>query len=245
MRAACGRLHSIQVEHAAGWNGERLLESHAPLLTSRLHIPAFLQRRITSHLAITMQAPKTLVLTTLTVLLSLTSLVTLAADAPPRVRMQTNKGAVIIELDPNRAPLSVDNFLQYVRAGHYQGTIFHRVIANFVVQGGGYDEKTTEKPTRAAVANEAGNGLSNRRGTIAMARTGNPHSATAQFYFNLADNISLDPQISRWGYAVFGRVVEGMEIVDAIAGVETGEFGSLRSDAPLQPIVIQKMEELK
>ena len=191
-----------------------------------------------------MQAPKTLVLTALTVLFSLTSLVAFAADGP-RVRMQTNKGTVIIELDPNRAPLSVANFLEYVRAGHYQGTIFHRVIANFVVQGGGYDEKLTEKPTRTAVANEAGNGLSNKRGTIAMARTGNPHSGTSQFYINLADNVPLDPQVSRWGYAVFGRVVEGMEIIDAISAVETGEMGSFRSDVPLKAVVIQKMEELK
>lgn len=191
-----------------------------------------------------MQAPKSLVLTALTVLFSLTSLLAFAADAP-RVRMQTNKGTVIIELDPNRAPLSVKNFLEYVRAGHYQGTIFHRVIANFVVQGGGYDEKSTEKPTRATVANEAGNGLSNKRGTIAMARTGDPHSASAQFYINLADNIALDPQVSRWGYAVFGRVVEGMEVIDAISSVETGEVGTFRSDAPLKPVVIQKMEELK
>jgi cyclophilin family peptidyl-prolyl cis-trans isomerase len=178
------------------------------------------------------------------VLFSLTSLLASAADAP-RVRMQTNKGTVIIELDPNRAPLSVASFLEYVRAGHYQGTIFHRVIANFVVQGGGYDEKLTEKPTRAPVVNEAGNGLSNKRGTIAMARTGDPHSATSQFYINLADNIPLDPQVSRWGYAVFGRVVEGMEIIDAISAVETGQAGSFRSDVPLKAIVIQKMEELK
>jgi cyclophilin family peptidyl-prolyl cis-trans isomerase len=186
-----------------------------------------------------MQAPKTLVLTALAVLFSLTSLAVLAADAP-RVRMQTNKGAVIIELDPNRAPLSVNNFLEYVRSGHYQGTVFHRVINNFVAQGGGFDEKQVEKPTRAAVANESGNGLSNRRGTIAMARTGNPHSATSQFYINLADNLALDPQVSRWGYAVFGRVVEGMEVVDAIGAVETG-----KGDVPLQPVVIQKIEELK
>ena len=186
-----------------------------------------------------MQAPKTLVLTALTVLFSLTSLVAFGADGP-RVRMQTNKGTVIIELDPNRAPLSVGNFLEYVRSGHYQGTVFHRVIANFVAQGGGFDEKQVEKPTRPAVANESGNGLSNRRGTIAMARTGNPHSATSQFYINLADNLPLDPQVSRWGYAVFGRVVEGMEVIDAIGSVETG-----KGDVPLQPIVIQKMEELK
>lgn len=191
-----------------------------------------------------MQAPKTLVLFALTVLFSLTSSLAVAADGP-RVRMQTNKGVVIIELDPNRAPLSVANFLEYVRSGHYQGTIFHRVIANFVAQGGGYDEKQTEKPTRTPVPNESGNGLSNKRGTIAMARTGNPHSGTSQFYINLQDNLALDPQVSRWGYAVFGRVVEGMEVMDAIAAVETGEVGTFKSDAPLKPVIIQKMEELK
>jgi cyclophilin family peptidyl-prolyl cis-trans isomerase len=191
-----------------------------------------------------MQAPKTLVLFALAVLLSLTSSIALAADGP-RVRMQTTKGVVIIELDPNRAPLSVENFLAYVRSGHYQGTVFHRVIANFVAQGGGYDEKLTEKPTRTPVPNESGNGLSNKRGTIAMARTGNPHSGTSQFYINLQDNLALDPQVSRWGYAVFGRVVEGMEVMDAIAAVETGEVGTFKSDAPLKPVIIQKMEELK
>jgi cyclophilin family peptidyl-prolyl cis-trans isomerase len=195
-------------------------------------------------LIIAMQAPKTLLLIALTVLLSLTSLAALPADAP-RVRIETNKGAVIVELDPNRAPLSVANFLEYVRSGHYQGTIFHRVIGNFVAQGGGYDEKQVEKPTRAKVPNESGNGLSNKRGTLAMARTGDPHSATAQFYVNLADNLALDPQVSRWGYAVFGRVVEGMDVMDSIGGVETGQVGTFKSDAPLKAVIIQKMEELK
>jgi cyclophilin family peptidyl-prolyl cis-trans isomerase len=191
-----------------------------------------------------MQAPNTLVLSALTVLFSLTSLAAFAADNP-RVRMQTNKGNIVIELDVQRAPLSVANFLEYVRSGHYQGTIFHRVIGNFVAQGGGYDEKLVEKPTRAGVPNEAGNGLQNRRGTVAMARTGAPHSGTAQFYINLGDNLALDPQVSRWGYAVFGRVVEGMEVVDAIGSVETGEVGTFKSDAPLKAVVIQKVEELK
>ena len=179
-----------------------------------------------------------------TVLLSLTSLPSLAADAV-RVRMQTNKGTVVLELDSQRAPLSVANFLEYVRSGHYQGTIFHRVIGNFVAQGGGYDEKQVEKPTRANVPNESGNGLSNRRGTVAMARTGTPHSATAQFYINLGDNVALDPQVSRWGYAVFGRVVEGMDVIDVIGSVETGQVGTFKTDAPLKAVVIEKMEEVK
>lgn len=191
-----------------------------------------------------MQALNTLVLSALTVLFSLTSLTAFAADGP-RVRMETNKGNVIIELDTQRAPLSSANFLEYVRSGHYQGTIFHRVIANFVAQAGGYDDKQKEKPTRPSVPNESGNGLSNKRGTIAMARTGAPHSATSQFYVNLADNVALDPQVSRWGYAVFGRIVEGMDVIDGIASVETGEVGTFKSDAPLKPIIITKMEELK
>jgi len=191
-----------------------------------------------------MQRLNTLVLVVASVLFSLISPQTSAADGP-RVRLQTNKGNIVIELDPQRAPLSVANFLEYVRSGHYQGTTFHRVINNFVAQAGGYDEKQTEKPTRAAVANESGNGLSNRRGTVAMARTGAPHSGTSQFYINLGDNVALDPQVSRWGYAVFGRVVEGMEVVDAIASTETGEVGTFKSDVPLKPIVIQKVEELK
>jgi cyclophilin family peptidyl-prolyl cis-trans isomerase len=191
-----------------------------------------------------MQRLNTLVLVVASVLFSLISPQTSAADGP-RVRLQTNKGNIVIELDSQRAPLSVANFLEYVRSGHYQGTIFHRVINNFVAQGGGYDEKQTEKPTRPAVANESGNGLSHRRGTVAMARTGAPHSGTSQFYINLADNVALDPQVSRWGYAVFGRVVEGMEVVDAIASTETGEVGTFKSDAPLKPVVIQKVEELK
>jgi cyclophilin family peptidyl-prolyl cis-trans isomerase len=154
-------------------------------------------------------------------------------------------GNIVVALDTARAPLTVANFLEYVRAGHYDGTIFHRVINNFVAQGGGYDEKFVEKPTRPGVPNESGNGMSNRRSTIGMARTGEPHSANAQFYFNLADNPMLDPQPSRWGYTVFGQVVEGMEIVDAIGAVATGEVGPFDRDAPLKPVVIQKVVEIK
>ncbi|HEU4602637.1 MAG TPA: peptidylprolyl isomerase [Steroidobacteraceae bacterium] len=166
------------------------------------------------------------------------------AQQAPRVRVQTNLGAFVIELDPERAPLSVSNFLDYVRSGHYEGTIFHRVIANFVAQGGGYDEKFVEKPTHAAVPNESGNGLSNVRGTVGMARTAEPHSGTSQFYINLADNLSLDPKPSRWGYAVFGRIVEGMNVVDQIGAVATGQVGPFERDAPMKNVVIQKVEEL-
>jgi cyclophilin family peptidyl-prolyl cis-trans isomerase len=162
-----------------------------------------------------------------------------------RVRVETSMGNFVLELSPARAPLTVANFLAYVRSDHYDGTIFHRVINNFVAQGGGYDEKLAEKPTKAKVPNESGNGLSNRRGTVGMARTGEPHSADAQFYINLADNAALDPQPSRWGYTVFGQVIEGMDIVDAIGAVATGEVGQLERDAPLKPVVIQHIVEIK
>ncbi|MGH8189337.1 MAG: peptidylprolyl isomerase [Steroidobacteraceae bacterium] len=167
-----------------------------------------------------------------------------AQASAPRVRVETNQGSFVVELDTVRAPITVANFLEYVREGHYSGTIFHRVIANFIAQGGGYDEKRVEKPTRDGIANESGNGLSNRRGTIGLARTGDPHSGTAQFYLNLADNAALDPQPSRWGFTVFGRIVDGMKIVDDIGSVATGGT-DVFENAPVKPIVIVKMEELK
>jgi cyclophilin family peptidyl-prolyl cis-trans isomerase len=162
-----------------------------------------------------------------------------------RVRVETSMGNFVIELNAGRAPLTVANFLEYVRSGQYEGTIFHRVISNFVVQGGGFDEKLAEKPTRAKIPNESGNGLSNRRTTVGMARAGEAHSADAQFYVNLADNATLDPQPSRWGYTVFGQVVEGMDVVDAIGNVATGEVGPLERDAPLKAVVIQRIVEMK
>ena len=161
-----------------------------------------------------------------------------APAGPQQVRFETTLGAFTVEVDPARAPLTAMSFLQYVRDQHYDGTIFHRVIGNFVVQGGGYLPDGTEKPVRGGVPNESGNGLSNRRGTVALARTGDPHSGTSQFYVNLADNIALDPSPARWGYAVFGRVVEGMDVVDRIASVATGSSGAFQEDAPLQPVVI-------
>ena len=177
------------------------------------------------------------------VLLVCTSFAARAQDAA-LVRVHTSIGSFLIELDTERAPLTVKNFLEYVRSGHYSGTIFHRVIANFVVQGGGFDEKNIQKATREPVPNESGNGLSNRRGTVGLARTGEPHSGTAQFYVNLGENAMLDPQASRWGYAVFGRIIEGMNVVDQIGAVATGEVGPFSSDAPLKPIVIERVEEL-
>lgn len=158
-----------------------------------------------------------------------------------RVRVDTSMGSFTIRLETQRAPLTVDNFLKYVRAGHYEGTVFHRVIRNFVAQGGGYTTAFEAKPTQGALANESGNGLLNRRGTVGMARSEAPHSGNCQFFINLADNPDLNPIPTRWGYAVFGEIVEGMDVVDRIAHVPTGEWGPFKEDAPLKPIVIEKI----
>lgn len=162
----------------------------------------------------------------------------------PRVRFNTTLGSFVIELDADRAPITTKHFLEVVRSGHYNGTIFHRVVAGFLAQAGGYDAKMQLKAPPATVVNESGNGLSNTRGTVGMARTGDPHSADAQFYVNLVDNSMLDPQPSRWGYAVFGRVVEGMTSVDEIGNVGTGEGGEFKEHVPLKPIVIENAEVL-
>lgn len=167
-----------------------------------------------------------------------------ADSATPRLRVQTNMGVMVLELDRERAPLTVASILAYVKSGQYNGTIFHRVVQGFVIQGGGYTVKNEEKPTLAPVANESGNGLSNRRGTVALARTGDPHSGTSQFYINVADNIQLDPQPGRWGYAVFGRVVQGMEVAQKISETPTGDSGAL-VDAPLKQVVIEKIEVME
>ncbi len=159
-----------------------------------------------------------------------------------QVVIETNHGPFTISLDAATAPKSVANFLSYVDAGHYDGTIFHRVIASFMAQGGGYDGAYTKKPVRAPVENEADNGVKNTRGTVAMARTGDPHSATAQFFVNLKDNAFLDHKAksgSDWGYAVFGTVTDGMDVVDRIKAVATGAQGPFSKDAPLEPVVIQ------
>jgi cyclophilin family peptidyl-prolyl cis-trans isomerase len=162
-----------------------------------------------------------------------------ADNGPTRVRIDTNLGSFTILLETTRAPLSTQNFIEYVRSGHYDGTVFHRVINGFVIQGGGFDEKGVQKPTRPNVANESGNGLSNRRGTVGLARAEPAHSGNAQFYVNLTDNDSLDPTPLRWGYAVFGHVVEGMDVVDKIGGVATGAVGTFAKDAPLDAVVIR------
>lgn len=166
------------------------------------------------------------------------------AAATERVRVTTNLGSFVIELQRDRAPLTVDNFLAYVRAGHYTNTLFHRVIANFVVQGGGVGLDYKAKPTLKPIPNEAGNGLKNLRGTVGLARASGPHTGDCQFYVNVADNGDLDPLPTRWGYAVFGHVVEGMEIVDRISVSPTGPMGPFKQDAPLAAVVIQKIELL-
>ena len=160
------------------------------------------------------------------------------AFAAPTVEIQTTQGKIVVELDSARAPKTTSNFLSYAKDGFYDGTIFHRVIPGFMIQGGGFDKAMTEKPTRTALENEAKNGLKNQRGTIAMARRGDPHSATAQFFINHRDNSRLDfPAHDGWGYAVFGKVVQGMETVDKIAGVKTGPRPPFQ-DVPLEPVVI-------
>jgi peptidyl-prolyl cis-trans isomerase A (cyclophilin A) len=172
-----------------------------------------------------------------------------AAADPVRVALRTNQGDIMLELYPDKAPASVANFLQYVRDGHYNGTIFHRVIDGFMIQGGGYTVDLQLKPTRQAIANEANNGLSNTRGSIAMARTGEPHSAQAQFFINLVDNPRLDFVSEQnnftWGYAVFGKVVDGMDVVDRIRAAETGAQPPLAKDVPKQPVIIERAEVIE
>jgi peptidyl-prolyl cis-trans isomerase A (cyclophilin A) len=164
-----------------------------------------------------------------------------AQSAPPRVTLQTSLGAIVLELQPDKAPATVANFLQYVQEGHYAGTVFHRVIPNFMIQGGGYTANMQDKPTRAPIALESRNGLRNVRGTIAMARTSVPNSATAQFFINTQDNPFLDQPTSQdgHGYAVFGRVVSGMDVVDKIRAVPTTRRG-MHADVPAEPVTILK-----
>lgn len=164
-----------------------------------------------------------------------------APKSAPRVEIDTSLGNFVVQLDPHRAPVTVKNFLAYVRAGFYDGTIFHRIIPGFVIQGGGYTADYKKKPTNPPIKNEADNGLSNVRGTIAMAREAAPDTATSQFYINLADNSNLDyGGPGQPGYAVFGRVVSGMDVVDKIAAVATGPAGPFARDAPQTPVVIRK-----
>ena len=170
-----------------------------------------------------------------------------AAAQSPKVKLTTSAGPIVIELYPDKAPETVKNFLGYVGSGHYDGTMFHRVIAGFMIQGGGFDRDFEQKPTRAPIRNEADNGLKNAAGTIAMARTSDPHSATAQFFINAADNAFLDHREKSqrgWGYTVFGRVVEGMDVVKRIERVQTRTVGSYQ-DVPATPVTIEKAESVK
>jgi peptidyl-prolyl cis-trans isomerase A (cyclophilin A) len=162
------------------------------------------------------------------------------ANAKPRVKLSTSLGDIVVELDAARAPKTVENFLQYVEEKHYDGTVFHRVIGNFMIQGGGFTADLQQKPTRAPVPLEAGNGLRNDRGTIAMARTSNPNSATSQFFINVVDNAGLNaPSPDGYGYTVFGKVVAGMDVVDKIRAVPTGNRG-MHQNVPATPVTINK-----
>ena len=164
--------------------------------------------------------------------------------ASPLVTFETTHGSFAVALEPDSAPKTVENFLAYVRTGHYDGTIFHRIIAGFMIQGGGYDERYQQLPTRAPIENEAPGAPGNDRGTIAMARTADPHSATAQFFINVVDNDFLNHRGKNpqgWGYAAFGRVVDGMETVDRIAALQTGPGGPFPSDVPKEAVVIQQV----
>lgn len=161
-------------------------------------------------------------------------------DMPPVVELDTNMGAIVIELNEEKAPKTVENFLNYVKSGHYDGTIFHRIIDGFMIQGGGMDAEMNEKATNAPVENEADNGLKNDKGTIAMARTQDPHSATCQFFVNVKDNDFLNhsgKNMQGWGYTVFGKVTSGMDVIEKMRGVPTGRFG-MHADVPKEPVVI-------
>ena len=176
-------------------------------------------------------------------LILVSALLSCAASAAetPRVRLVTSMGEIVLALDSDKAPKTVENFIGYVKSGFYDGTLFHRVIDGFMIQGGGFSRDFDKKSTRPPIANEADNGLKNKRGTIAMARTSDPHSATAQFFINVADNDFLDhkaPTPRGWGYAVFGRVVDGMDVVDRIRAVPTTTYGNYR-DVPAEPVVIE------
>jgi cyclophilin family peptidyl-prolyl cis-trans isomerase len=168
-----------------------------------------------------------------------------AADPDPQVRVSTNMGDFVVEQLPDRAPLTVANFLRYVKEGYYSDTLIHRVVANFVIQGGGHSATDLKlKAVHDPVNNESGNGLQNKRGTVGLARGESAHSGNAQFYVNIVDNPDLDPLPTRWGYAVFGKVVQGMDVIDRIGATATGASGPFKSDTPIKPVIIQKVELL-
>jgi peptidyl-prolyl cis-trans isomerase A (cyclophilin A)/peptidyl-prolyl cis-trans isomerase B (cyclophilin B) len=181
-------------------------------------------------------------------ILACTALYAGSAEARnPTVELTTSMGVIQLELFKDKAPKTVENFLKYVKGGHYSGTIFHRVISDFMIQGGGFDASYKQKPTRGAIQNEADNGLKNERGTAAMARTSDPHSATAQFFINVKDNAFLNHREKSddgWGYCVFGKVKKGMDVVDRIKAVPTGAKGTFSKDAPQKEVLIKKARAL-
>lgn len=168
--------------------------------------------------------------------------VSIADDVPSyaRVAIETTEGTFIIGLNGRRAPITVKNFLGLVKSGYYDGTVFHRVIPDFMIQGGGFNRDLESKEPDDTIANESGNGLINLRGTVVMARQDAPHTAMAQFFVNVVDNRRLDPKVNRWGYAVFGYVVEGMDVVDKISNVRSGPGGQFRGDVPVVPVIITR-----
>jgi cyclophilin family peptidyl-prolyl cis-trans isomerase len=187
-------------------------------------------------------------LLTVSLLLSATmGSLAMAENENPKVTIETSKGAIVVELFADKAPDTVANFMEYVNDGFFDGTIFHRVIPGFMIQGGGFTADMSQKPTRDPIRNEANNGLSNEVGTLAMARTPNPHSATAQFFINVKHNRFLDFQAETqqgWGYAVFGKVVEGMDVVSAIENVPTGNQG-MHQDVPVEPVIMTRVTPVR
>lgn len=180
----------------------------------------------------------------LTIFSLLFSTITTAYAANPQVEIKTNFGTIVLELYPDKAPKTVENFLSYVKDGYYTGTVFHRVIPGFMIQGGGFDKTLRQKPARQPVENEAANGLRNEIGTVAMARTSDPHSASAQFFINVANNAFLNhtaPTPQGYGYTVFGKIIKGMEVVNKIADVPTGPAGPFPSDVPNVTVVIEEV----
>jgi cyclophilin family peptidyl-prolyl cis-trans isomerase len=197
-----------------------------------------------SHLTSLISRSNLVALISISIVLLVSAASVQADENAPRVRIQTNLGDIVVELNREKAPQTVENFLSYVNEGFYNGTIFHRVIDGFMIQGGGFTQDLQQKATKPPIQNEADNGLKNDRGTIAMARTNNPNSATAQFFINVVDNDFLNHRNKTtrgWGYAVFGKVVEGMDVVDKIRKTPTGPSGPFRQDAPKTPVVIESV----
>jgi len=227
--------------------GDRIIRLASRAVNFDLHTKALLKPRLwyrasTCSIQHLRGDPmKTFLATALILALSVAALAADKIQAHPHIQIETTEGVIRLELDSRRAPITVRHFLELVDSGFYDGTVFHRVIPDFMAQGGGFTPNLEQKETDDTIANESGNGMENLRGTIAMARRGDPHSANAQFFINVADNTALDPRPDRWGFAVFGYVIEGMDVVDKIANVRTGPAGKFKQDVPVVPIVIKKM----